>query len=82
MFLTVPFRGIGSTIIIPNFQRAYGLERLNRLVEGLAVVKEEYWLPRVKKRRLYWLNLPRVLMEGEHIISSLPGLACLMLVKE
>lgn len=80
IFLTTPY--IGNNIYQVNkFERIYNEKRINRLIKGFRIIKEDYYVPiLMKKKSWFWLEATKD--DNRFKNESIVGLACLILAKE
>jgi len=76
IIITTPYIGNEPLKVYPQ-ERHYNRQRLEKLVEGFQVIKEDYFYPRRVKGRIYWIKMSREEIDKQKFTD--PGLACLVL---
>jgi len=79
LILTTPYIG-HHHFYVDRFERRYNTDRLEKLVYGFRVLKEEYFFP-YYHRRLLWLRMNRDEANRATFEKNRPGIACLVLSK-
>jgi SAM-dependent methyltransferase len=80
LIITTPYIG-SSALHISAFERHYNRERLEKLIEHLRVLKEDYFYPYMTKRRLRWLKTSKTEIDSLPFQTNRQGIACLVLSK-
>ena len=78
LFLTTPYVGSGP-LRVTSFERNYNRSRLDELISGFGVVREDYFYPLKVNRRLVYVRVSRGL--ADKLPYSHAGVACLVLRK-
>jgi len=77
IILTTPYIG-KVPLRVTSFERIYNRERLSELTRGLRIIKEDYFYPLRRGKRLYWLRLSKEEMDKQTFMEE-AGIACLVL---
>lgn len=80
LIVTTPYVG-RNALHVDLFERHYNRKRLERLIEGFRVLKEDYFYPYKSGGRLLWLKMSRKKMDSLSFRAGYPGIACLVLCK-
>lgn len=78
IILTTPYIG-GGPLRVNLFEREYDRQRLYELTRGLKVIRDDYFYPLRRGKRLRWLRLSKETMDKQ--IFNETGIACLVLKK-
>jgi len=79
VILTVPYVGRAS-FTVSEFERRYNRTRLNKLIQGFTIIREDYFYPFMTDEGGIWVRVDRNL--ADKIVFTKPGVACLVLKKE
>lgn len=78
--ITTPYIGDNPLRISANFERRYNKERLEKLIRGSRVLKEDYFYPYMRKS-IHYLRVSKERID-KLTFQEEPGLACIILQKE
>jgi SAM-dependent methyltransferase len=80
IIITTPFVGAGG-FRVNSFERNYDRKRLQRLIAGFRILKEDYFYPYKVGNRLAWAKLTMAEIDRMAFLPESPGIACLVLSK-